>query len=319
MLMNYYPYFKYGLALNAAFLLTACTHHLPEPTLPFEPTNHVVEKTVVIPPPSTAMDYRLKAGNNPGLAKAYAQYIKTGKANTIETDEFVQFPYNTGSQPLVSASVFELTVISLQLGEQVISVSCGDPTRWSYSLVYSGANEIRQAHVMIKPTKPSISTDFFITTDKRAYLLKLLSTDNGHYVRDVRFWYPEEIQNKWAEQNKQKQQQLKHDTTIEQLPNIDIQHLNFNYAMTSTRPAPTWAPTRVLDDGTHTYIQFPPRVHADNLPALFVQRGHVKEMVNYRFKSPYFVVDKVFKEAVLIVGVGRRQERVTLIRKGHVS
>jgi type IV secretion system protein VirB9 len=134
----------------------------------------------------------------------------------------VQFPYNVGSQPVVAAGVFELTVISLEPGEQVNNVSSGDPLRWSYSLAYSGSGDVRQAHVMVKPTKPGMSTDFFITTDKRAYLLKMVSGTDGKYVRDVRFWYPDTIQSNLMRMNSEKQAQNGQETVVAELPNLDV-------------------------------------------------------------------------------------------------
>ena len=37
--------------------------------------------------------------------------------------------------------------------------------------------------------------------------------------------------------------------------------------------------------------------------------------MNYRVRLPYYVVDRLFDTAVLIVGVGRHQDRVTIRRK----
>lgn len=282
-----------------------------EPTL--ASANRIIEKTITIPPPSLSMVYRLSSGNNPALTKAYQEYQKTGQAKSIETDQFVQFPYNVGTQPIISASLFELTIISLENGEQVNSVSSGDPLRWSYSLVYSGSAENRQAHIMVKPTKSNISTDFFITTDRRSYLLKLVSTTNGQYVRDVRFWYPETMQSDWQKYNAEKQAENAQNPVIAELPNIDISQLNFNYQLVLNGPMPIWKPERVFDDGIHTYIKLSGDVAAGDLPALFVQNGNTQEMVNYRVKAPYFIVDKIFSKAILMSGVGRHQERITIV------
>lgn len=280
---------------------------------PLTTTNRIVEKTVTIPPPALSMVYHLSTDNNPALIQAYQEYQKTGEAKTIETEQFVQFPYDVGSQPIISASITELTIISLENGEQVSSVSSGDPLRWSYSLVYSGSGDARQAHIMIKPGKTNISTDFFITTDRRAYLLKLVSSTNGKYVRDVRFWYPQTIQNDWQKYNIEKQASSDQNSVIAELPNIDVSQLNFDYQIALQGSTPLWTPQRVFDDGVHTYIQMSPKVAASDLPALFIQNADTQEMVNYRVKMPYFVVDKIFSKAVLISGVGRRQQRVNII------
>ncbi len=276
--------------------------------------NHIIEKTVAIPPPSLSDVYRFTSTSNPALLKAYQEYQKSGAAKTIETDQFVQFPYDVGAQPVITASVFELTVISLENGEQVNSVSSGDPLRWSYSLVYSGAGDSRQAHVMIKPTKSHISTDLFITTDRRAYLLKMVATTNGKYIREVRFWYPETIKANWQQYNQEKTAQTATNNIVAELPSLDVSQLNFNYKLVLSGRAPAWTPQRVFDDGAHTYIQLSSAVASGDLPALFVQNDNTQEIVNYRVKMPYFIVDKLFSKAVLISGVGRRQQRLTIVK-----
>ena len=295
------------------FLLSCADNHaISDPHL--AGANRIIEKTVAIPPPSLSVVYHLTSASNPALLKAYQEYQKSGAAKTIETDQFVQFPYDVGAQPVITASVFELTVISLENGEQVNSVSSGDPLRWSYSLVYSGTGDSRQAHVMIKPTKSHISTDLFITTDRRAYLLKMVAATNGKYVREVRFWYPETIKNNWQQYNLEQTTQKTADNIVAELPSIDASQLNFNYKLVLSGRAPAWTPQRVFDDGIHTYIQLSPAVASGDLPALFVQNGNTQEIVNYRVKMPYFVVDKLFSKAVLISGVGRRQQRLTIVK-----
>jgi type IV secretion system protein VirB9 len=59
-------------------------------------------------------------------------------------------------------------------------------------------------------------------------------------------------------------------------------------------------------------MQFPEGVANRDLPVLFVLENREKELVNFRFKSPYFVVDKLFKKAVLVIGVGSTKKSVTI-------
>jgi len=40
-------------------------------------------------------------------------------------------------------------------------------------------------------------------------------------------------------------------------------------------------------------------------------------LMNYRVRLPYYVVDRLFETALLIVGVGRQQDRVTIRRKAE--
>lgn len=154
----------------------------------------------------------------------------------------------------------------------------------------------------------------FITTDRRAYLLKLVSSADGKYVREVRFWYPDIIKNKWQEYNFEQATQKNADQKVAELPTIDATQLNFNYKLTFNGAKPVWTPQRVFDDGVHTYIQLSAEVASHDLPALFIQNSDTREIVNYRVKMPYFVVDKIFTKAVMISGVGRRQQVVTIIK-----
>lgn len=281
----------------------------------FSSANRVVEKPVVIRPALMKMDYQLSYGNNPALQRAYQQFLKTGKAANITTEGFVQFAYSTGNQPIVVASPLELTVITLQAGENVTNVSSGDPLRWSYAMAYSGQGKLRQPHITVKPSQANISTTLFITTDKRMYTLKIISKQEEHYVRDVRFWYPDEVQAFWDNANAEQSQKITNSDTVAELPNININTLNFNYDISgSWFSTVAWKPLRVFDDGTHTYIQFPPSMSNHDMPALFVMNGsnQEKELVNYRSKPPYFIVDKIFKQAVLVVGVGNGQSKITL-------
>ncbi len=87
--------------------------------------------------------------------------------------------------------------------------------------------------------------------------------------------------------------------------------MHFNYHITTAdifSRSPPWQPIRVFDDGTHTTIQFPENIAHRDLPALFVIQNGQKTCVNYRFQSPYMMVDHVFSEATLVSGVGNRNK-----------
>ncbi len=259
-------------------------------------------------------DYQLIYGNDDKVQHAYEQYLKTGKAANIITNGFEQFAYGA-SQPIINASPFELTVITLEKSENVMKVRTGDPLRWSYDIAYSGIDKDRQAHIMLKPSQPGISTDMVIATNKRMYTLKIVSTTDGKYLRNVMFWYPDEIEQYWQNYNDQQGQAANNDSINSDLPDIHLTNLNFNYSVDAPFfNTPRWKPSRVFDDGVHTYIQVPDDVSSSDLPALFVldPNSENKSLVNYRYKKPYFVVDKIFKKAVLILGVGSNQSKVTI-------
>ena len=93
---------------------------------------------------------------------------------------------------------------------------------------------------------------------------------------------------------------------------IAIEQLRFRYGITSDTPA--WRPLRAFDDGRKIYIQFPAGIGQGELPPLFVigAEGDA-QLVNYRVRPPYYVVDRLFAAAELRLG-GDRQQVVRIER-----
>ena len=48
------------------------------------------------------------------------------------------------------------------------------------------------------------------------------------------------------------------------------------------------------------------------LPVLYISRNHEKQLVNYRYRAPYFMLDSLFERAYLIAGTGRKQTKVII-------
>ena len=51
-------------------------------------------------------------------------------------------------------------------------------------------------------------------------------------------------------------------------------------------------------------------------PALLIGAAGGTQMVNYRVRGSYFVVDRLFEQGVLLAGVGRQQDRVMIAYAG---
>ena len=81
---------------------------------------------------------------------------------------------------------------------------------------------------------------------------------------------------------------------------LSLDKIRFRYAVSGSNPP--WKPLRAFDDG-EVYIQFPPGIAQGELPPLFVigAQGD-RQLVNYRFRSPYYVVDRLFGAAELRLG-----------------
>lgn len=294
-------------------LVTGC---VKEQTQEFTQASEIRVKPSLIKVAQHKNNFHLIYGNDASLEKAFNQYAKTGKASNIIADGFIKFAYNAGQQPIIKTAPFQETVLSLQVGERFTNISSGDPSRWSYSAVTSGSDMQLQQHVLVKPALPDISTNMVITTNKRIYNLRLVSTMNNKITRNVSFWYPDEMV---AKVNGVSVQQLEKEN-IATVPDVSLNKLNFNYSVSCGFfcSLPSWAPLRVFDDGIHTYIQFNANMSNRDMPALFISEKGEKELVNYRSKPPYFVVDKIFRNAVLIIGIGQGRNTVT-ITNNHFS
>ena len=290
------------------FMLISGCASLAEPAPVFIPA----KKNQLQPQPAIIKksNYHLSYGTDPALEQAFARYLKSGKAPNIVSKGFVNFAYSANDEPIINTIPLQETVVSLEPGEKFENISTGDPSRWSYAIATSGQGSLQQQHILIKPSAPGISTNMVITTNKRIYNLRLLSGSNpdSNSMRMVRFWYPAEMQAASTPGTRD---------AMSTAADVALNHLNFDYQLSSTRghSLPSWKPTRIFDDGTHTYIQFPATMASTDMPVLFVLRGNSNELVNYRYQSPYFVVDKLFKQAVLILGVGRAQTRLLITNK----
>jgi len=252
--------------------------------------------------------------HRPAMAKkAFEKPVKREASTPLLTDGFATVQYQPYQQPLIQAAPFQITVIQLEPGEKFTNISSGDPTRWSYAVAVSGKDDGAQQNILVKPSIPDISTNLVITTDKRLYNLRLVSTQTEKPTRNVRFFYPE---NRINSRNDQRLS-LEEESIEEQsnyIPSYPTMHNHYRITTGGffSRP-PAWQPVRAFDDGVHTTIQFPNHISQRDLPALFILNDGQKECVNYRFKAPCMIVDKVFDEATLVTGVGRSQQTVILM------
>jgi type IV secretion system protein VirB9 len=73
---------------------------------------------------------------------------------------------------------------------------------------------------------------------------------------------------------------------------------------------------RAFDDGRQVFIEFPPTLPQGEAPPLFIRgEGGRAELVNYRLRGRYYVVDRLFSVAELRLG-GKRQQVVRIVREG---
>jgi type IV secretion system protein VirB9 len=190
----------------------------------------------------------------------------------------------------------------------------GDSVRWNLSPASYGSGESSTSVIVLKPQSPGLDTNLLITTDRRAYYLRLLSKPDD-YVARVAFAYPddEENQKKWQQQlAEQKERQLK-STRIAELPPNGVESMYFNYRL---KGDDSIRPVRVFDDGRKTYIQISEAAKNREAPVLVVIGSDGKqEMVNYRVHDQMYIVDRLFDRAELILGSGKKARKVEIDRE----
>lgn len=233
-------------------------------------------------------------------------------------DGSVVFLFGATLPAVVCAPLF-VCDLALQPGEIVNDINIGDGIRWQITPATQGAGDNLVTHVMIKPTDIGLKTNLVITTDRRAYTIKLVSRRKDWMPR-VSFFYPEEPQAQWSAYRAHQERLREASAAAE--PVESAANLDFAYDISGDDPS--WRPVRVYSNGAKTYIQFPSGVAHGDLPALVAlgDDGGLfsepsKQLVNYRYVHGRFEVDKVLDRAMLISGVGWDQVTVKIHRNGR--
>ncbi|KKC27192.1 P-type conjugative transfer protein TrbG [Sphingomonas sp. SRS2] len=209
------------------------------------------------------------------------------------------YPYNEGTIFQAYAAPGLVTDIMLQPGESLIAVASGDTARWVIGDTSSGSGDGKQTHVLVKPFSAGLSTNLVITTDRRAYHVRLVSTVTTA-LSSMRWTYPQD--ELLALRRKAEAVQ----TAAPVATGLAIEQLHFNYLITGDKPA--WRPLRAFDDGAKTYVEFPSSLANGDAPPLFIVAADGKaELVNYRQRDRYYVVDRIFDAAELRLGLKKQQ------------
>jgi len=217
--------------------------------------------------------------------------------NSMSVESKTIYNYIPDAIYLIYGAVNHVIDVQLQPGEKPSSAPvAGDTTRWIVGETVSGSGNNAITHILIKPVHPGIETNFLITTDRHAYRLYAKSSEN-FFVPTVGWNYPEESQVAFAGIKKE-QQRLEAQVAG---PSLVAADLNFKYKIKADDDY-SWTPVRVFDDGQKTYIQMAPGMRKTEAPAFFIREGKELNLVNYRVKGDYYVVDRLFEEGELRCG-----------------
>lgn len=238
-------------------------------------------------------------------AEARIAPTREGYVNAIQV-----WPYSDGALYQLYTGVGRVTVIALQPGEELVTVAAGDTMRWILGDTSSGSGADLRVNVLVKPIRSGLKTNLVITTNRRTYLLELTSTEKT-WMASVSWEYPKDRMLALQRQNQAAQAGVPVDT------GLALENLRFRYAVSGSNPP--WKPLRAFDDGQKVYIQFPAGIAKGELPPLFVIGVEGDgQLVNYRFRSPYYIVDRLFGAAELRLG-GDRGDVVRIERTDGVA
>ncbi|MER9451284.1 P-type conjugative transfer protein TrbG [Mesorhizobium sp. M0254] len=242
-------------------------------------------------------------------AAARVQPVRNGFINSMQV-----YPFVDGALYQVYASPGQITDIAVQPGEQLVGsgpVAAGDTVRWIIGDTESGTGAAKQVHILVKPTRADLITNLVINTDRRTYHMELRSTPST-YMASVSWQYPQDQLIALRTQNQQAEAAQPVST------GIDLSRVNFRYDVTGDR-AP-WRPLRAFDDGKQVFIEFPRGIGQGEMPPLFVvgPEGDTSELVNYRVRGNYMIVDRLFAAAELRFGAGKNQKRIRVSRTDGV-
>ncbi|WP_249977385.1 P-type conjugative transfer protein TrbG [Vreelandella olivaria] len=238
-------------------------------------------------------------------AEARVAPTREGYVNAIQV-----WPYSDGALYQVYAAVERVTMISLQPGEDLVAVAAGDTVRWIVGDTSSGSGDELRVNVLVKPIRSGLKTNLVITTSRRTYLLELTSTERA-WMASVSWDYPRDRMLALQRQAQAASVVAPVDT------GLSLENLRFRYAISGSNPP--WKPLRAFDDGEKVYIQFPAGIAQGELPPLFVIGAEGDgQLVNYRFRSPYYIVDRLFGAAELRLG-GDRGDVVRIERTDGVT
>ncbi|WP_192357293.1 P-type conjugative transfer protein TrbG [Mesorhizobium mediterraneum] len=225
---------------------------------------------------------------------ATQQPTKYGYVNAVQV-----YPFTDGALYQLYAAPERVTDIALQPGEKLTAVSAGDTVRWVIGDTVSGSGDNQRTHVLVKPFAPGLSTNLVITTERRTYHLQLQSTEKTSMAA-ISWTYSEDQIVALRQRNAQAE------AATPVASNVALEDIRFRYAISGDTPA--WRPTRAFDDGSKVYIEFPRRIDQGEAPPLFIVGADGdSQLVNYRMRGNYYIVDRLFAAAELRLGAKQQQ------------
>jgi len=234
---------------------------------------------------------------------ARMQPTRSGYINAVQV-----YPFSDGALYQLYAAPGQVTDIALEAGEQLVGsgpVAAGDTVRWIIGDTESGSGATKRVHILVKPSRPDLLSNLVINTDRRTYHLEMRSSERT-YMASLSWAYA-------ADQLIALRQQNERSEAVQPVASgVDLEALNFRYEIEGDTPP--WRPSRAYDDGHQVFIEFPRGIAQGEMPPLWVigPEGGA-ELVNYRVRGHFMIVDRLFAAAELRLG-GEHQKMVRIVR-----
>ena len=159
------------------------------------------------------------------------------------------WPFTDGALYQVYAAVGRVTVVSLQPGEELVTVAAGDTVRWIVGDTSSGSGADLRVNVLVKPIRSGLKTNLVITTSRPQDVPAGAGFDgkgvDGIGVLGVPARPDAGLAAPGAGSAGNNAGRY----------GLSLENLRFRYAISGNPP---WKPLRAFDDGEKVYIQFPP-------------------------------------------------------------
>jgi type IV secretion system protein VirB9 len=316
--------------LSFAFVINGCATQKPisrDDYVKAVKTEYIepVPKVVTVPKVIAAHQLRTFSEEDrkkkPNNKPPYRIIEAANAAATYKPDHYgyfnaiMQYDYAEGALYQIFCAPFKLTDIQLQPGEELLGKpGIGDPVRWKAGSSTSYKNGQKIQHLYIKPTRPDLNTTLILTTNRRTYHIELHSYKKT-YMSAVSWIYAQDELDLYSAQA----EEIRRENEMIQTSSVDISHANFNYTIEVDEGSPVWKPVRVFDNGKKTYIQFPDALASSEAPALYVLKHGDLQMVNYRVKENYYIVDRLFNQAELRIAQEGGEEIVLIMNDNKGS
>src|SRR5258708_16136212 len=266
----------------------------------------------VSPPPA---GYRPKTDVT--LSPTATEAVRVSEAFRAESnppspgpDGRVIYTFGAGLATLLCAP-FRICILELQPGEKLNGEpQIGDSLRWQITPAAYGTGVDGTPVIVVKPPASGLDTNLLVTTDRRAYYLRLVSKAED-YVSRVAFEYPA-AHNSRRWQEHMLAERSRQSAKAELLPAlVTAERLNFSYDIRG--PTQHIRPVRAFDDGEKTYLQMPADMKNREAPVLRIVGNDGKgEVTNYRVQRQTYIVDRLFDRANLVLGAGKKNKGLTV-------